>query len=84
MREVNRDARRMVGHATLVIDAEAAPEYERVLEIHFRQASLAGWEIRTGQCRVVRADPAAERDLQRGILSLRPPSAAARLQPLWA
>ena len=64
MRVVNRGARGPVEHAALVVDAEPAPQREAIAEIHRRpERSLAGRKIRAGGGRVIRAGPAAERDL---------------------
>ena len=49
MDEVDRDARRMVEHAAFVVDAEAAPQHERVLARPCRGHS-AFWQVgKSGQ-----------------------------------
>ena len=65
MRKVNRYARGMVEHAAFVVDAESAPQHERVCRVHLRPPRvLAGRKIRAGERRVVAARPAAESDLE--------------------
>ena len=66
MSEVHGHARRMVEHAALVVRADAAPEHKAVTKVRQRRPplSLARGEVRTRQCRIVRAGPSAERDLQ--------------------
>ena len=44
------------------VDHIAADGYPNVPYVH-GAAALAGWQVRTGQCGIVRARPAAERDL---------------------
>ena len=66
--DLDRDARRTVEHAAFVVDADAAPEDERFAEIHIARPPLAqaGRKIEAaGERGIVRAGPAAERDLHR-------------------
>ena len=48
MREVDGHARRVLEHAALVVDAQAAPQHEGILEI--RSGHHAAWHVgKSGQ-----------------------------------
>jgi len=66
MREMNRDAGWIVQYAALVVYAQSSPHHESLAKIHDGRPPprLARRKIRARQRSVVRARPAAQRNLQ--------------------
>ena len=79
MRHVDRGQRGEGQEAAVAVAAERAAQFEGVVEAHRRPpASLAGREVAAREHRVVRADPAAERDLHQRQRGDRPEAPAQR------